>query len=79
MDQSPEKAREGGDTLFGIENSLKVYIGRVKALNDPATVARFTQLGVAVAGGGSDDFHKQIVREYRNWVDVARAANIKAQ
>jgi tripartite-type tricarboxylate transporter receptor subunit TctC len=50
-----------------------------KALHDPATVARFTQLGVAIAGGGSDDFHKQIVREYRNWVDVARAANIKAQ
>jgi len=50
-----------------------------KALHDPATVARFTQLGVAVAGGGSDDFHKQIVREYRNWAEVARAADIKAQ
>ncbi len=34
MEQSPEKKREGGDTLFGIENSLKVYIGRSKALND---------------------------------------------
>jgi tripartite-type tricarboxylate transporter receptor subunit TctC len=50
-----------------------------KALHDPATVARFTQLGVTVAGGGSDDFQKQIVREYRNWVKVAREANIKAQ
>ena len=36
MAQSPEKKREGGDTLFGIENSLKVYIGRQGALNDPA-------------------------------------------
>lgn len=35
MEQSPEKKREGGDTLFGIENSLKVYIGRQSALNDP--------------------------------------------
>jgi tripartite-type tricarboxylate transporter receptor subunit TctC len=50
-----------------------------KALKDPTTVARFTKLGVTVAGGSSDDFQKQIVREYRNWVDVARAADIKAQ
>lgn len=35
MDESPEKAREGLDTLNGIENSLKVYIGRTKALGDP--------------------------------------------
>ena len=50
-----------------------------KALRDGPTVARFAQLGVAVAGGGSADFHKQIMSEYRNWVDVARAAGIKAQ
>jgi hypothetical protein len=36
MDESPAHAREGLDELNGIENSLKVYIGRVKALNDPA-------------------------------------------
>ncbi|GAA3997190.1 S46 family peptidase [Sphingomonas humi] len=36
MAESPEKEREGKETLFGIENSLKVYIGQVKALNDPA-------------------------------------------
>ena len=42
MESSPEKAREGGDTLFGIENSLKVYIGRTKALNDPAFTGRLT-------------------------------------
>ncbi|MXO62287.1 S46 family peptidase [Qipengyuania oceanensis] len=36
MDESPEHAREGLDTLSGVENSLKVYIGRTKALNDPA-------------------------------------------
>ncbi len=36
MQESPEKLREGTDELNGIENSLKVFIGRTKALNDPA-------------------------------------------
>lgn len=36
MEESPEKAREGLDMLNGIENSLKVMIGRQKALNDAA-------------------------------------------
>ena len=35
MQESPEKYREGLDELNGVENSLKVYIGRVKALGDP--------------------------------------------
>jgi hypothetical protein len=35
MQESPEKYREGLDELNGIENSLKVYIGQTKALNDP--------------------------------------------
>ena len=36
MARSPEHAREAAETLGGVENTLKVYIGRVKALNDPA-------------------------------------------
>lgn len=40
MEQSEDKKREGADELFGIENSLKVFIGRQKALNDPAFTAR---------------------------------------
>ncbi|MFA9200112.1 MAG: S46 family peptidase [Cypionkella sp.] len=36
MQESPQKEREGNDTLNGIENSLKVFIGRTKALGDPA-------------------------------------------
>lgn len=36
MEESPEREREGLDTLNGLENSLKVNIGRAKALNDPA-------------------------------------------
>lgn len=40
MEESPEKAREGLDELNGLENQLKVFIGRTKALNDPAFTAR---------------------------------------
>ena len=40
MAADPAKAREGAETLGGIENSLKVFIGRQKALNDPAFVSR---------------------------------------
>lgn len=36
MEESPDHEREGLDELNGIENSLKVYIGRTTALNDPA-------------------------------------------
>ena len=40
MESSPAKAREAAETLGSVENSLKVYIGRVKALNDPAFTGR---------------------------------------
>ena len=36
MESNPQKEREATETLGSIENSLKVYIGRVKALGDPA-------------------------------------------
>ncbi|MEO5578840.1 MAG: S46 family peptidase, partial [Sphingomicrobium sp.] len=36
MTQSPERHREAYETLGGVENNLKVQIGRVKALGDPA-------------------------------------------
>ena len=40
MAQSPERHREAYETLGGVENSLKVQIGRVKALGDPAFVGK---------------------------------------
>jgi hypothetical protein len=40
MAESLDKRREGEDLLFGIENSLKVTIGRHRALNDQAFNAR---------------------------------------
>ena len=43
MQQSPEKYREGLDELNGVENSLKVYIGRTKALGDPAFTAKLAE------------------------------------
>ena len=48
MEESPEHAREGLDTLNGIENSLKVYIGRTKALNDPAFTAKLADAEAAL-------------------------------
>ena len=40
MEQSPARAREGKEELDGVENSLKVYIGRVKAFNDPVFMSK---------------------------------------
>jgi hypothetical protein len=34
--QGPEQARMVGSTIFGLQNSLKVYLGRKDALADPA-------------------------------------------
>ena len=38
--QGPEQARMVGSTIFGLQNSLKVYIGRKDALADPAILAK---------------------------------------
>ena len=43
MDQSPERMREGTDTLSSIENTLKVQLGRTRALGDPAFTNRLAQ------------------------------------
>lgn len=48
MEESPEKAREGLDTLNGIENSLKVYIGRAKALGDPEFMGTLAEAETAL-------------------------------
>ena len=38
--QGPEQEREVGSTLFYLQNSLKVYVGRRDALADPAILAK---------------------------------------
>jgi hypothetical protein len=55
MESSPVKAREGADTLFGIENSLKVYIGRGKALGDPAFMTSLTNAEAALRARSAGD------------------------
>lgn len=40
MAQSPENARQATSELFGIQNSLKSYRGRLKGLQDPSVIAR---------------------------------------
>jgi hypothetical protein len=68
METNPVKAREGQDELFGIENSLKVYLGLTKALNDPAFV---TKLSDAEA-----DLRARAARDPaigNPWADVSKA------
>ncbi len=36
--QSPEAARQAGTTIFGLENSQKAYLGRLKGLQDAAVM-----------------------------------------
>jgi hypothetical protein len=38
--QGPEQKRLVGSTIFGLQNSLKVYLGRAQALADPAILAK---------------------------------------
>ncbi|MEO7787365.1 MAG: S46 family peptidase [Sphingomicrobium sp.] len=72
MAQSPERAREGKEDLDGVENSLKVYIGRVKALNDPALSGKLAaaeaDLRSRSRGAGSDPWADadRAVAAYRN-------------
>lgn len=68
MESSPEKDREAAETLGSIENSLKVYIGRVKALNDPAFTAR---LAAAEAELKSKSAGNAAIGN--PWADIARA------
>ncbi|MCL6698922.1 S46 family peptidase [Sphingomonas sp. NSE70-1] len=75
MESSPEKEREAAETLGGVENSLKVYIGRVKALNDPAFTGKLaaaeadlkaTSAGNAAIGNPWGDVAKAM-STYRNF------------
>lgn len=70
MEESPDKAREGGDTLSGLENSLKVMIGRTRALNDPAFTSQLasaqTELKAKSAGNAALG---------DPWADVAKAVD----
>jgi tripartite-type tricarboxylate transporter receptor subunit TctC len=50
-----------------------------RALRDPELISRLAAQGMTPVGGSAEDFHKLIGTEIRNWTEVARAADIKAQ
>jgi tripartite-type tricarboxylate transporter receptor subunit TctC len=50
-----------------------------RALSDPDLIAKFAQQGISPAGGTPADFQRAITTDLKNWTEIARAANIKAE
>jgi tripartite-type tricarboxylate transporter receptor subunit TctC len=50
-----------------------------RALRDPDLIARFAQQGISPGGGTTADFQRTIATDLKNWTEIARAANIKAE
>ena len=73
--QGPEQARQVGTLIFGLQNSLKVYIGRDEALKDKAVIAK--------KQAEEDDFRSKIdanpewKREYGNTWETISAVSAK--
>ena len=74
MAQSPERHREAFGALGGIENNLKIQIGRVKALGDPAFTgklaaaeAELQRRTLATGGGNPWNDVAGSVRAYRDF------------
>ena len=70
--QGPDQAREVGSTIFGLQNSLKVYLGRADALADRRLIAK--------KQAEEDDFRKKVAanpewqKEYGGaWDAIAKA------
>ena len=68
MESSPAKEREAAETLGSIENSLKVYLGRVKALNDPAFTGRLAAAEAELKGKSAGN-----AAIGNPWGDIAKA------
>jgi hypothetical protein len=70
--QGPEQARQVGSLIFGLQNSMKVYVGRTEALADKNLIAK--------KQADEDDFRKKVAanpeweKEYGNaWETIAKA------
>jgi Peptidase S46 len=70
--KGPEQARQVGSTIFGLQNGLKVYIGRTEALADKNLIAKKQT--------DEDDFRKKVAAnpEWQNeygsaWDTIAKA------
>ena len=50
-----------------------------RALKDPDLIAKLATQGVSPAGGTPEEFQKIISTEIKNWTEIAKAANIKAE
>jgi tripartite-type tricarboxylate transporter receptor subunit TctC len=50
-----------------------------RAIRDPDVIAKLAAQGAAPAGGTPSEFQAVIATEIRNWTDIARSANIKAE
>jgi tripartite-type tricarboxylate transporter receptor subunit TctC len=50
-----------------------------KALKDPDVIAKLKAQGTSPGGGTPAEFRKLISTEIRNWTEVAKATNIKAE
>jgi len=68
MKASPQRAREGKEELDSVENSLKVYIGRVKAFNDPTFMGK---LAAAEADLRAKSRGNAVIGD--PWTDIASA------
>ncbi len=71
----PEQARQVGSTIFGLQNSLKVYIGRAEALADKNLIAK--------KQADEDDFRKKVAanpewqKQYGEaWDTIAKAEEL---
>lgn len=67
-EQSPDRRREAADTLFGIENSYKVYWGQARALDDAGFAGKLT-------ANEADLKAKAGKRLGDPWSDIARATD----
>jgi hypothetical protein len=75
--QGPEQARLVGSTIFGLQNSLKVYLGRTEALGDKVILAK--------KQAEEDDFRKKVAanpewqKEYGGAWDTIASAEEKVK
>src|SRR5687768_8198649 len=68
MASSPDQEREAAETLGSVENSPKVYIGRVKALGDPAFTGKLAaaEADLKARSAGNPTFGNP-------WADITKA------
>ncbi len=72
-EESPEHKRIAGDALFGLENSYKVYYGRLFTLNDPAFMAAKRSAEDQLKAQAGGDRGRLGAGFGDPWADIARS------